>query len=305
MYSIGWPQYPYTGNLAQTHLACFLLPPSHSEAPLTESKGKVPEKPPQDSPSQASLHLPMRGKLAVGAWDLRILCEQRLSPSAPADDFLITVVHGRIRIAVADPALNSMLAGRSRIAATAWGQISAELRSHPDPVDALQAANTVVFDAEAGWMGGAMLCVGVADLHPTEPVVLAAARAGDVTVTGETFNLNGSCFRPHAESRLRERQKRDGHQGPDPRRWAIQAEELAADDYTTTPIGLIAACRLEHWGPAQSRHVIVATDGADPMTAADADIAISTMVSKCTDAPTAAHASPHGDRALVSARWRG
>ena len=262
-------------------------------------KNKLPKK---DFTFNSS-HIPVFGMLHVGGWNLEVFCEQRMSPAAPADTFFVDVVHGRVRVAVVDPALNDMLTGRTRVAAQAWGETYAVLRSVPDPVDALVEANSVVHDSQAQWMGGPMLCVAVVDLHPFEPLILGSVRAGDTEIHAENFSLTGSYATPGTEERLKERKAELGTVGPNPLRWKTQTENLTADDYVTTPLGLVARPRLQTWGTVEGKWVSVATDGVEPL-ADSRDYDCTRLFETCVKESRGVGSLPHGDRVLVFARWK-
>lgn len=261
-------------------------------------KNKSPKK---DS-TVNSTHIPIFGTLHVGRWTLEVFSEQRMSPAAPADTFFVDIVHGRVRVAVVDPALNDMLPRRARVAAKAWGETCAVLRSATDPVDALVEANELIHDEQAGWMGGPMLCVAVVDLHPFEPLILGSARAGDTEIHAEKFSLTGSYATPGTEDRLKERKAALGTVGPNPLRWKTQTDTLTPDDYTTTPLGLLPQPRLQTWGAVEAKWVSVATDGVTPIVD-NPDYNLTRLFDACTNPDRSSGALPHGDRTVVFAHW--
>lgn len=252
----------------------------------------------------SSCHLPVVGVLRVGGWDISVFWEQRYSPGVPAEGVLVEVVHGRVRVAVVDPAINDMLSHRGIVASEAWGKVTGVLRCVADPVDALVEANRVIYDGSVGWLEGPMLCVAVTDLHPSEPLLLAAVRAGDTEVHSTGFSLKGSFLREGVGERLKGERVREGHVGSDPKRWMVQMNFLESDDYVCAPLGVMEEARLECWGPDRTSDVVVTTVGflldGDPADGVD----FGGMLVECEGVPEVPHPVPHSDRAVVHARWR-
>lgn len=259
-----------------------------------------------DADAMPTAHLPVAGTLTIGGWSIEVFCEQRLSLDPPAEDMFVGVVHGRIRIAVVDPALNDVFCGRAEVAAHAWGRVLGYLRTVAEPAAALEAANAAVFDPALPWMAGPMLCVAVVDLDPLQPLAVRSVRAGDTEVFLDRPVLTGSCFTAEANSRLAAARSAVGVGGSDPRRWAIQQAELSLADYACTPLGLAAVPRLQTWGPVRAVTAAVTTDGALTSSGDSLLLDAEALTRVCGQAPARqGAASPHGDRAVVVARFVG
>jgi len=245
------------------------------------------------------MHLPVHGKLDVGGWEIEIFLEQRGALGAPMEAIFVDTVHGRVRLAVVDPAVNAENPEAENLAAGAWGILTGVLRTATSPENALTTANTLIYKTyseRAGWAYGPMLCAGVADLHPFEPLILGAARVGDSEIHGDGFALAGNCFTDECVKRLR------ALKGPihpsDPARWHAQRTNTNVDDYLSTPLGLTEPVKIETWGPTRTRHIRLCTDGETTQrTTAD-------LLQDCDSEPSGRHAYPHSDRARLNATWK-
>lgn len=251
-------------------------------------------------------HTPLSGSVQVGGWSLDFFLEQKHPVAPAAEDIFIDVVAGRLRIAVVDPAINENNPSAHEDAALAWGVTRAHLRSVPTPGAALCEANDRVRSLlpGRGWMRGAMLCVAVIDVDPHSPAVLEAARVGDtefhagVEAVGPIFS--GSCWSTETVRELRER-RRGLVNGGDPLRWRIQEDFLSDKAYVSTPIGLVDDVRFQAWGTMPANRILVTTDGAVD----DDGSVVEDLRADCFRETGPLVALPHGDRAVVRARFSG
>ncbi len=259
-------------------------------------------------------HVSSTGLLNIGQWRLRIFSDQRLPTDFPADSWAVFYVQGRIRIVVADPALNESFGDMGYVNQRAFGEVVAAARSFVSLDDVLNEANSKVFSKELAWKGGAMICVAICDLDPFAPRLLQAVRVGDTQVLSyrndDSFRgLLGDFLTPAARERWQKEYVARDMVPWSMDHWLLHAEILQLDSYVSTPVGLCETLQIEKMGPVRTHRVVVSTDGdvlshKDIVEQHDDDILFTHLSKSCgTVSDSLDHVSSHGDRAVVDALW--